>query len=168
MLPLRNEHPTSGSASTRPRSGGPCPEASTLPAGKNLNTFPAFPGAGGKGPCSRPGAEPMGGRSASQNEEGRQSCRLAPSRPTRLTLRARPSWASACPPPARSWRRPTGGHHPAPTVHPPAGAKRTCPRSLHTGLGNHRLPRRQIHWQGRGLYKTLELSRLQQLHLRIM
>lgn len=68
-------------------------------------------------------------------------------------------------PPARG-ASPREATTPTPTVHPPAGCMQadvSAPTACQAR--EPPAPDREIHWQGHGLYKTLELSRLRQVHL---
>lgn len=139
MLPLRNEHLTSGSASTHPRSRATSWQQTPLPQGLHVTCWeepkylPGLPWGRREGtelltqsPHGRMarGSDPArwglgsclsrrGVRSASQNRVGRRSRRLAPSRPT-AGHTPRPSHRGLCLPTSRRLGAPAHGRPPPP------------------------------------------------------
>lgn len=182
-VPLRNEQLTGHSASTHPRSRATSWQQTLLPQGLHVTCWeepkylPSLPWGRGEGTMlltqSPPWTNGLGqgpravgpgllpeptGCAQCQSEQGRAA------EPSSGTVSAH-SGAHSTPvppgplpahlPPARG-AGPREAAAPAPTVHPPAGAKQMCPRPLHAGLGSHRLPHRQSRGQGHGLHKTLD------------
>lgn len=152
-VPLRNEQLTGHSASTHPRSRATSWQQTPLPQGLHVTCWeepkylPGLPWGRREGtelltqsPHGRMarGSDPArwglgsclsrrGVRSASQNRVGGGAVVWHRLDPQRGTLHARPTGASACPPPAGSGRRPTGGRRPRTHCPPPCGHQADVP-----------------------------------------